>query len=146
MTFPTHVMAGLIIGKITGSYTPAILAATLPDVDHVYAYLTNNILFKPKELWKALTDTKDPYGDQRWYLHTLWSFCLISILFFLLLPQIAVPIILGYASHLLLDAFDASDYWPLYPLKKINIRGPIKYYSFYEVLVFILLLGIYFLI
>ena len=58
--------------------------------------------------------------------------------------QIGIIVSLGYLSHLLLDLFDGSDFYPFYPLK-YNVRGPIGYLSKVE-LCFALFLFIIFLI
>lgn len=146
MTIPTHILAGLVIGKITGSYAPALIGATIVDLDHFYSYAKSGVVLKPKLLWQTLTAKEDPYGDQRWIFHTAWMFLFIAILFSLFLPTIAFPFLLGYGSHLLLESLDASDYWPLYPYKKLNIKGPIKYYSVFELLFAIGLLVLFFLL
>ena len=38
MTLPTHLVFGLIIGKVTGNYPLAVLAAIAVDVDHIVPF------------------------------------------------------------------------------------------------------------
>jgi membrane-bound metal-dependent hydrolase YbcI (DUF457 family) len=58
-------------------------------------------------------------------------------------PTVGVTFALGYFSHILLDALDSADFWPLWPLTKINIRGPVPYFSIEELVLTIGLLVAY---
>lgn len=131
MTLPTHALAGLLIGQTTGAWWPALLGAVAIDADHLISYARSGVLFRPPLLKKALLDPEDPWGDQRSYLHSLPVFALIAAVLYLAFPgsAVALAFILGYASHLLLDTLDRSEYWPFFPNKKLSLRGPIGYYS-----------------
>ena len=146
MIYPTHLAAGLIIGKLTGNYPVAITAAMIIDLDHGISYFRNGILFQPKKLFAALTDTRDPWGGQRHFLHNPLSWLIASSLSLIFLPAIWLPLSAGYLSHLVLDALDSSDFFPFYPHKKINLKGPIKYFSKQEFLFTAVLLLIYLII
>jgi len=50
----------------------------------------------------------------------------------------------GYLSHLFLDVLDNADIQPFYPLK-INVIGPIPYFSIWELLFALIMLSIYFI-
>lgn len=52
MFVPTHIIGGLLIGKITGSYIPALIGATLIDLDHLIVYTKYGLLSKPKRFLK----------------------------------------------------------------------------------------------
>ena len=132
MTFPTHLMAGLVIGKLTGNYSLSIAVAVGVDIDHVFSYAKNGILLKPKKFLQTVFNRDDPYGDQRFFLHNVLVFILISGIVFFINPQIGFIFSLAYLSHIILDALDNSDYFPFFPNKKINIRGPIEYASWKE--------------
>jgi membrane-bound metal-dependent hydrolase YbcI (DUF457 family) len=146
MTFPTHLMAGLVIGKLTGNYSLSIAGSLFLDIDHAFSYAKNGILLKPKQLWKAVTDREDPYGDQRYFLHNFFVFLIITTIVLLLDLRIGLIFGIAYLGHLILDALDNSDYFPFFPNKKFNVRGPIRYFSIEESLVFFLLVIIFFLI
>jgi membrane-bound metal-dependent hydrolase YbcI (DUF457 family) len=139
-------MMGMIIGKVTGNYTAAVASSVLVDLDHIQSYITHGVIFKPKKLWSALTDQVDHWGDQRGVLHNVIFFALVAIFLLALAGTIGQIIVLGYAGHLLLDALDNSDYWPFYPNKRINLKGPIKYGSIQELVFFIGLVLVFFLI
>lgn len=143
MTFPTHFMLGMVIGKVTGNYSAAIASSVLPDLDHIQSYVTHGVILRPKKLWKVLTDQVDPWGDQRGIFHNIIFFAITTMFLIVFMGTVGQVIVVGYGGHLLLDALDNSDYWPLYPNKTINFRGPIKYGSFQELLFFIGLVIMY---
>ena len=143
MFFFAHLLAGLIIGYLSGNYLIALVGALVLDLDHLWIYFKHKILFKPKKFWKTITSPKDPYGNQRNYLHSFLFWIIISILILLINWNIGVIFSLAYLSHLLLDLLDGSDFYPLYPIKW-KVKGPIKYLSWKE-LVFTLILLIIFI-
>ncbi len=143
MTLSTHILLGAIIGKLTGNSSLAIISSIAPDIDHFDSYIKSGVIKNRKKFWETVLNKEDPYGDQRGYLHNIFVFLIISIILFFLFGKFTIAIIFGWLGHLLLDSLDNSDYWPLYPNKKINLRGPIKYFSFRELFVFLILLAIY---
>ena len=146
MTLPTHFMLGMIIGKVTGNYPVAIASSVLIDLDHLQSYITHGVILKPKKLWHALTDQVDQWGDQRGIFHNIIFFGVVAIPLVFLGGVVGKIVALGYFGHLLLDALDNSDYWPLYPNKSIDLRGPIKYGSLQEVGFFVVLFVIFIVI
>lgn len=143
MTLPTHLIAGMIIGKITGNFPAAIAGALLVDIDHIISYCEHGILLKPKELIKYITSQEDPWDDQRNILHNIIVWIGISVLVAILWPKISIAFSLGYFSHLLLDALDESEFYPLFPTKKFRFIGPIKYFSKEEFVFFTFCLFIF---
>ena len=139
-------MAGLVIGKFTGNYQLSVGMAIIPDIDHVFSYAKNGVLFKPNKLFEATFNRDDPYGDQRYYLHNILVFLFLSGIVFLFNRDIGLIFLLAYFSHIVLDALDGSDYFPFFPNKKINIHGPVDYFSKQEFVVLVILILIYFLI
>jgi len=146
MTLPTHLIAGLVLGKLTGNYALSVTGALFLDVDHIFSYIKNGILLKPKKLWTVLLSKEDPYGDQRFIFHNVLVFILISFIVFLVNQKIGLVFSMAYLSHIILDALDNSDYFPFFPNKKMNIRGPIKYFSKGELIFFCLLIIIFYLV
>jgi len=140
----SHLAAGLIIGKLTGSYILALCGALFVDLDHLISYAKNGIIFDLKKLWKTITDPKDPFGSQRNFLHSF----IFWILVFLIFANSKAGFIfsLGYLSHLILDVLDGSDFRLFYPLSKINIKGPIGYLSRRELVLTLFLFIIFFII
>jgi hypothetical protein len=137
-----HIVAGLIIGKITGNYLLALAVSLLIDIDHLIPYIKNKIIFSPKKFWQIITNPSDPYGNQRNYLHSFFTLVVISLIALLIDINMGFIISITYLSHLFLDMLDASDFYPLYPLK-YNLIGPIKYLSKSEFVFTFLLFIIY---
>ena len=146
MTLPTHLITGLVIGKITGQYSFAIVGALFVDIDHIFSYVKNGVLINPRKFWKTITDTNDPYGDQRYILHNFLIFLALIGIFLFFNQRLGLVFGLAYLSHLVLDALDNADYFPFFPNKKINLRGPVKYFSRQEFLLMFVLVMTFFLI
>ena len=142
MTLPTHLALGGIIGAITGHPILAIAISALIDIDHLGIYYRHNILKSPRLFWQTITTTADPYGGQRGYLHSVFGFMVVGMFSLIITPIYALTLILSHLGHLVLDALDSADYWPMYPFKKINFRGPVGFFSKHEAGVFIVLLGV----
>jgi membrane-bound metal-dependent hydrolase YbcI (DUF457 family) len=139
-------MAGLVIGKLTGEYALAVTGAAFLDLDHLMTLARHGLLSTPRKFLKAILDRDDPYGDQRYIFHNFLVFVCITLI--LVYMNTVMGFIFGaaYASHILLDGLDNSDYYPFFPNKKINIRGPITYFSKQEFVVFSVLTLVFFLI
>jgi archaellum biogenesis protein FlaJ (TadC family) len=127
-------LAGLIIGKITGNYPIAIIVSLAIDLDHIISFYRHGVLFNFKKLLKEALDEKDPWGDQRNILHNVFVFIIISFLVIILNSKIALVFSLAYLTHLFLDAINGSPLYPLYPSKKFATKGFIKYNSKQEIM------------
>lgn len=144
--FPfAHLFLGLIIGKLSGFYIPALIGAVLIDIDHLVSYARHKVLFKPKKLWKTITASEAPYGDERNFLHSFITWLIVSLIIILINVQIGLVFSLAYLSHLMLDMLGNGNFYPFYPYKKLKVTGPIKYLSRAE-FIFTLILLIVFLI
>ena len=134
MTFPSHILLGIILGKLTGNIALSVIISVSVDIDHLFSYFKHDIILKPKAFLKAALSRNDAYGDQRGYLHNIFIAGAICALTFLISTPPGVTVTLAYFGHLLLDSLDKSDYWPLYPSKRFDIRGFVDYYSVHELL------------
>ncbi len=146
MTLPTHLVAGLIIGKLTGNYTVSLIGSAAVDLDHLIAYYRNGILSKPKRLIAAVINKTDSLIDQRNYFHNIFFFTAITVIVLIVNFKIGLVFSLAYLGHLILDSLDNMNYFPFYPNKKINLRGPIKYFSQQEFFFAIVLFFIFLII
>ena len=129
MTLPTHALAGLIIGRITGDFSTALIGSLIIDADHAISYIRHGMLFTPKKLFRVICDRADPWGDQRSILHSMFSFITISLFLFLLNAHFAFVFSIAYFFHLVLDALDSSDFYPLFPFRKFVLKGRTEYHS-----------------
>ena len=137
----SHLVAGLIIGKISGNYGIALLGSFIIDLDHLFPYFKNRMVFNFRKLWKAVTTKKDLYKDQRNYLHSIFSWAAISIALMVFNLSVGLVFSFAYLAHLFLDALDNADFYPLYPLR-YNLKGPIDYLSIKEHLFTLFLIGV----
>ncbi|MDO8552015.1 MAG: metal-dependent hydrolase [bacterium] len=127
MTFPTHILAGLIIGKLTGDYTAAITGSLFMDLDHLISYHQNGILFKPKAILHESLTEKDPWGSQKNIFHSVQAWVVISLLAMAFNLLFGLIFSLAYFIHLFLDALN-GDVYPFYPYKKFKLTKPIIRY------------------
>ncbi len=141
MTTPTHAALGLLIGTSTGHPWVGLITAIAVDVDHLAIYARHGVLKSPALFWKTVTSNEDPYSGQRGWLHSLFVAIPLSTILWIALPVWGSTIALSYlVGHIALDVLDSADYWPLYPSRKINIRGPVEFFSRWELAIFIVLL------
>ncbi|MDO8522157.1 MAG: metal-dependent hydrolase [bacterium] len=127
MTFPTHILAGLVIGKLTGDYTAALTGSLFMDLDHLISYHQNGILFKPRAILHESLTEKDPWGSQKNIFHSVQAWAIISLLVVALNLHFGLIFSLAYFVHLSLDALN-GDVYPFYPYKKFQIKKPIIRY------------------
>jgi membrane-bound metal-dependent hydrolase YbcI (DUF457 family) len=135
-------MLGMIIGRITGNYPVAIIASLFPDLDHLWVYYKHSVLFN-RELFKTMYYERDDLGEQRNYLHSIFTLVILSLGLWYFYPRWIIPFVLGYIGHMLLDSLDMSELMPFYPFR-FRTRGFIGYLSKAELLFFAVLVGIFF--
>jgi len=138
-----HLALGLILGKLTGDYPTAIISSVAIDLDHLIPYAQQGIIFSPKKMWKA---AKTPHASSRGILHSFFAWAILSGIICLVNLEVGLVFSLGILGHFLLDALDGDDFYPFYPIKKMNTKGFIGYYSRKELFLTIVLFIIYFLI
>ncbi len=139
----THLALGLIIGKISGDYPAALIGSLAIDIDHLIPAIKNKKSFNLKKFWNKTKDYKD---SSRSYLHSLFSWFLISLIIFFFDSDFAIIFSIAYLGHFVLDALDNSSFYPFYPFKNFDIKGFIPYYSFRELVFSIFLFVIFLLI
>lgn len=113
MLVRTHFLFGIVLALfflplITHVvwFIPLVLfASLLPDVDSMHSLLGRSIWLRP---FQWLT-------KHRGFLHSLTFALIVSFLLVLFFPIVAFPFFLGYAGHLLLDAFTVEGIRPLWP-------------------------------
>ena len=143
MTWPTHILAGLIIGKITGDFPTAMAGSLLVDMDHIVSYYKNGILFQPREILRASVTEADPWGDQRNFLHSIFSWVAISVFLLMINRELGVVFSIAYFFHLVCDALDGADFYPFFPFRRFAIKGFINYYSKHEIVFDVGLIGVF---
>ncbi|OIO45584.1 MAG: hypothetical protein AUJ28_03945 [Parcubacteria group bacterium CG1_02_37_51] len=146
MYLGTHLAAGLIIGKITGDYTPAILGSVIGDVDHLYSYYKHGLFQSVEKFIKYARAKENPIDDERNYLHNVNVIFILSLIIMVFNFFTGLVFLIAYLSHLLLDALDHTDFYPFWPNRKINLRGPINFFSIGDIAISIVLLMVWLII
>ncbi len=142
MYITTHLALGLIIGKLSGDYSAALIGSLAIDVDHLFPAIKERRLFNIKEYWRRSRSYKD---SNRSYFHGIFALVFFSGILYLFDPRFAIIFAIAYLGHFLLDALDNSDFMPFYPLTKLNIKGFIPYYSKQELLFSLVLFLVFFI-
>lgn len=143
MLFRTHLAFSFLIGliivdffKISNNILFLILFlffSLIPDLDEHSSKISRKLKFLSfflKSLFK-----------HRGFLHSIFIPFLSSLFLFIINRKfLGLAVILGYLSHLILDAFTIKGIKPLYPLIDKRIRGFIKVGSFLENVLFFIIL------
>ena len=132
MLTSSHLLLGLIIGKLLNHPFMVALGAVVIDVDHIYAYYMRSRSTSLRELFHINLIPDDHLG-LRSFFHTLIGWSITSALLMMANYEFGLYFSIGYLSHLFLDALDGSNLYLFYPLD-INILGPITYNSYAEYL------------
>jgi len=104
----------------------ALIATYLPDIDSKNSKIGNHFILRPFQ-W---------FAEHRGFVHSFTFLILITIGLVLFLPLFALPLFLGYSSHLIADSFTLEGIKPFYPIKKTS-SGSILTGSIFETNVFI---------
>jgi len=134
MTGASHLAAWLIIGHLTRDYVTAISCSILVDADHLLPIIKHGILFKPREIWRVMTDPGDIVADgkvedNRNYFHSIFVLIILSGIAMLINFHVWIVFAIAYAAHLSFDMLDKSNVYPLYPIKSVNVKWRIGYCS-----------------
>ena len=86
----------------------ALISAFIPDVDTKFSKLGRKKVFRILQF----------FVKHRGFLHSFTFLLLAVLLFYLFLPVIVFPFLLGYGLHLIADAFTIQGINPFYPFKK----------------------------
>jgi membrane-bound metal-dependent hydrolase YbcI (DUF457 family) len=133
MFITAHLVAGLLIGELTGYYIPALIGSLFLDLDHLIAFAQQGAILNLRKFWRYSTAVIELDGE-RTVLHSFTAWLFLSIIVVLFSPSIGIAFSLGYFFHLMLDMLDGEDFYGLWPLK-INFHGPIRYLSGVELVI-----------
>lgn len=148
MLMKTHVAMGmvgvlLLLPEVSHKLVfliGTLFASLLPDIDIYNSYLGNRWYLRPFQ-WAT---------KHRGVLHSFTFAIIVSLLFALVIPVIALPFFLGYSIHLFADSFTHEGIRPFWPLKdeiagKIRVGGTIEQGIFYGTLLacFVLFIGMF---
>ncbi len=107
----------------------ALLATYIPDIDAPESKFGSKFYFRPLQ-W---------FVKHRGFLHSFSFLFLVSLIFVLFIPQLALGFFLGYGLHILLDSFTIQGVQIFYPFKR-RISGKIRTGSLLETGFFVVFL------
>ena len=107
----------------------ALLATYIPDIDLKSSKLGRKIIFRPLQF----------FVKHRGAFHSFGFLFLITFIFLMLVPRIALGFFVGYASHLFADSLTISGITPFFPWKR-KIFGKIRTGGKTEKILFFVLL------
>lgn len=104
----------------------ALISTFIPDIDTKFSKLGKKKVFRPVQF----------FVSHRGFFHSFLFLGLISLVFYLFLPIIVLPFLLGYGLHLIADSLTIQGIQPFYPFKT-RIHWKIKTGGRLEVVLFI---------
>ena len=148
MLYTSHIAGGLIVGSLTGDYMAAMAGTLIIDADHLIPIIRTGTFFRPIDLIANTFKQEDVYGhtNQRGILHSLFSWAVISAMLIVINFPFGFAFACAYGMHLALDCIDSADFFPFFPYKQVNIKGPITYASAREHVFCFVLLSIFIVI
>lgn len=143
MMFYTHLAFGLLCSLFSLKYLPEIsnkyifillvcLVSIIPDIDEAGSKLGKKLWFIAKLF------------SHRGIFHSIYIPILLFLIFNYIFHSslIGFAILIGYFSHLILDALTVSGVNFLNPILTFRVSGFIKTGSIFEILLFVVLLGL----
>ena len=134
-----HLLLGIILGKIFGSYLFFILGSLVPDLDHIYIIMKNK-LWSLKKIKETIKD-EEKFGIRYKtpLLHSLLGLLIFTAIVYLFSHTGALYFGSAYFLHLLIDWIDVDEKYFLFPLK-IKFKGVLPIWSKFEKILTIILI------
>ncbi len=140
MMFKTHLAFGFLVGLLLMPFLhPAnqiayiilvMLGAALSDIDHPESKIGRH--------FKILGFL----FEHRGFFHSIFALPLVALIVYLITHNYlyALPILIGYLSHLLIDALTLEGVMLFHPFSNFRIRGFFRTGSFSEYIILLLLI------
>lgn len=143
MRFRTHIVFSLFLGLLIIKFINIknqilflfiiLFSSILPDIDEKTSTISKKI--------KWLARPINFLFKHRGFFHSLYIPILISIIFIIFKQYLlALAILIGYLSHLILDSLTKSGIKPLNPIIKLKFKGKTKTGGLFDNILFISLL------
>ncbi len=140
MMFLTHLLFGILSGYLACSFlgcgsafsfaAVAAAASLLPDLDIASSWLGRRL--------PPFAVVLNFLFGHRGFLHSVFPLLLLYFVISRISLLLAAAVLVGYVSHLLLDATTTKGIRPFHPLP-LKIRGVIRTNSFVEKIILLLL-------
>ena len=138
MMYYTHLAFGLLVSLIFLDFLNiqnksifilvAILFSVFPDIDERKSKIG-------KKYKKTSTVINFIFGH-RGFFHSIYIPLIFYFIFYNISNEIGTAILIGYFSHLFMDALTKNGIRPLHPIVNKKINGPIKTNSIFEKIFF----------
>ena len=140
-------------------FLASLLAINFFDINNKLLFILIALLFS---IFPDIDERKSKIGKKykwtsaiinfifghRGFFHSIYIPLILYFLFYYINNEIGIGILVGYFSHLFMDAMTKQGIKPLHPIINKKIKGPIRTNSLFEKILFILiiLLILYFLL
>jgi inner membrane protein len=111
-----------------------VLFSIFPDIDERKS--------KIGKKYKLASQIINFLFGHRGLFHTVYIPLIFYLVLYNLNRNIGLAILIGYLSHLFMDALTKKGIRPLAPIINIKINGPFKTNSFIEKILFLVILGV----
>ena len=135
----THLAFGILVSLVSLNFLDInnkilffliiVLFSIFPDIDY-----TKSKIGKKNKLISGIINF---IFGHRGLIHTIYIPLILFIIFYSLNKEIGIAILLGYFSHLFMDALTKQGINPLYPIIDKRIKGFFKTNSFLEKILFL---------
>ena len=135
----THIAFGFLAGVLLHPYIGGdpflfylliAIGALLPDVDHQGATINNLI---------PVTKVIPVFFKHRGFFHSIFPALILYAGFWVTGRELlAIPLVIGYAAHLISDSITIMGVNFLYPFSRFILKGPLKTGTIQEHVVFVI--------
>lgn len=140
MMYYTHLAFGLLVSLLYLNYfnikneilfiLVVVFFSIFPDIDETRSKIGRKN--------KLISKTINFFFGHRGIIHTIYIPLILFIIFNFINYEIAIASLIGYFSHLFLDALTKRGIKPLYPIFNKRINGPVRTGSFLEKIFFLI--------
>jgi len=138
MMYYTHLAFGFLVSLIALNFfnienTILFILVTLffsifPDIDETRSKIGRK--------YNLISKSINFFFGHRGFFHTIYIPLILFFIFGFINNDVSVAILIGYFSHLFLDAITKAGIRPLYPIYNKRINGPFRTNSFTEKIIF----------
>ncbi len=141
MMYYTHLAFGFLVSLLTIDFFDiknkllfiliTILFSTFPDIDERKS--------KIGKKYKLMSGIINFLFGHRGFFHSIYIPLILYAGFYYINLEIGIAVLMGYFSHLFMDAITKHGIMPLYPLVNRRINGFIKTNSILEKIIFLII-------
>ena len=140
----THLAFGFLVSLIVLNFINientilfilvTIFFSIFPDIDETRSKIGRK--------YNLISKIINFFFGHRGFIHTIYIPLILFFIFSFINNEISIAILIGYFSHLFLDAITKAGIRPLYPIINKRINGPFKTNSIIEKIIFISIISV----